>query len=379
MLYNTYIYDIRQSKRNREAMLNWILVVLVALSGCSFCVGADIPGYMDDYDFYTVKDIIDFENGNPIGWKAFNVFCKSISEDFAFLKITNAILVNYTVVRFVKKNSSSPFGTILLYFIIIFPLLSFNILKQSMAFVILLIAFEYIKSNLKVYYVLILLAISFHQSAVVLLLIPLFGYIRFSKRILYVGLIVGFVLLVVSNYHVDTLLNIFYLFSDENDMITGGAKMSKYLNYTKFEVTSMNILGIIESMLFFSLTIWVSKIYYIQAPNKSSLICMLSVLCGTLVLLNNSIPVVFYRLMQYFYIFQIIVYSDVLFGMFRRKKSSPILAIVIMIAYCYIPIKTYFSINPTTGIPLYYQYTPYYSVFDKQYSPVRVSYFGKHE
>lgn len=125
---------------------------------------------------------IDYRDGKEYGWIILNILCKPIG--FLGMQIILSVFQNYVIFKFVKRNVSPNwywFATFLYGFGVNFMVLSASMMRQSLAMMIVLFASPYIAQKRIISSVLlVLLATSMHQSALILLPFCFLGYLRIN-------------------------------------------------------------------------------------------------------------------------------------------------------------------------------------------------------
>ena len=197
---------------------------------------------------------------------------------------------------------------------------NFTLLRQAIAIGFVWVALDdFIKGNLKKYYILVALAISFHFSALVAIVFPLLTKIRFNNYIYFTIL----VLLVALGY-VGISGSILTGFINFTLGSVGLPSASKFLNYLDQEGSS-NFLNFIEAIPFFYIAITQRKslekyqegIFYINM-----LYCYILLMALTMNLFFFS------RFWQY------MMFSYVYLLSFFFQKSNNRQLLTIMMFYC---------------------------------------------
>lgn len=96
---------------------NLIFIWLVVISALQYCVGYDIPIYMNAYETnknISINDIWGDVRYRP-GWLMLQVICHKISDDFVILKIIQALFLNFCVYRFLTRYSKYWYLTLFFY------------------------------------------------------------------------------------------------------------------------------------------------------------------------------------------------------------------------------------------------------------------------
>lgn len=207
----------------------WIIALsFIGIAAFRFEIGADTAySYMPDYDQYpslgNLKPIdFDMTNYQP-GWVVLNSICKSISDSFYTFQTIHALILNLTIIFFLKRNTKNVFAALLVYYIMNYLEYNTECLREAMAISFSLIAYEFYKSKKYIFVLLFaFLAFNFHISALGALLIPLLYKVKFSKKSFTIILLLA----LVSPF-------IYQALPDQTQLImslTGRQDMSSYYN-----------------------------------------------------------------------------------------------------------------------------------------------------
>ncbi len=375
ILYGIIIYDLRNINclsnkiqysitKNEIKYYYIIFCILTTLSGLSFKVGTDVPIYMIEFNSVSWKDFESIEFGlsrkQPL-WLLLQLICKSIANHFSFLKIVIATIVNITLCKFILKNSKLLFTSLLLYFLILFFDVNFNILRQSLSLCCFLICYNYlITKNYLKSYIFIFLAILFHNSAIFLLIIPLLVIIPFEKKITISYLIIAFFSVLFLFIPKDSVIFIIFLSSPDDNLST---LSNAYLNNGDYGESTFSLLTIIIKLLIYYFVVN----YY--SKSKASRVPLAILFCYIFCeIAANSIPIVS-RIKIYFTPIYIIAICNSIYYIFNHykfksiKEKQFIFALIVSL-FLMTPIKSYFIYNPRLVSYNIYQYYPYHSIFN---------------
>lgn len=226
VMFCIWRYDLL-GETNRKDVFYWgICVVFILLSGLRYEIGIDTRMYMKSWEFYPdfwnmhwFEDISRFQEKsyglnrfNP-GWVLYCMIIRAFSEDFTAVQIVTAVLFNIAAFRTIKKYSSYPFLTILIFYINFkFLEFEFEIMRETVAVsVFLLLAFDnYMKRKWVAYYLGTLLAFFMHTSAILMFALPLIRNIDWNlKKYTFIMVIPSFLLAVAGRAILGDLVNIF--------------------------------------------------------------------------------------------------------------------------------------------------------------------------
>ena len=168
-------------------------VILTVFIGLRYKVGADWFQYLSYYNnveglgtiIFNAKNAPYFYDHN---WEpAFKLLCaitKSLGISFQGLVLLITTFNLYSLNKFVSKYLSGDACIFLVLFLSLNMLREFDILRQSLAFYILLFAYEYINKNFLKYLLICFLASLFHISALIFVPAYLFFRWKVNRKVL---------------------------------------------------------------------------------------------------------------------------------------------------------------------------------------------------
>lgn len=389
LFYFIFKYDLSGAQESTlyNRLYTMTMVWFICISGFAYNVGSDIVAYMTEYDHAswtqlpTFKEMLENNERRMPFWTILVTLCRSVSSDFVVLKFVTSAFCNWSFFRFIKKHSQYPFISVLLFAVILYLNMNFNALRQMVSVAIFLLGYEYLANKKWIaYYLTIVVAYLFHSSALICFLFPLFTLIKINLK---TTVLVAVIVLVMSIY--------FYL-SDINGLLQGlffmyGGEMSADIqeaakNYlTDDAVSGLNINGLISilfSTLFYSFILYMSISTYNGIGKKMD--TQFYVIFLLFFALNFTLPVVFFRFLFYVQFFYIIICPTGLLNILKRfNLKTHAFTFLVLTFVIYSPIKVLFVENKSSGVPLIYQYYPYYSVFNPEIDPLRNSLFGSHK
>lgn len=163
-------------KGNKYLYFEYILIVLVM--GLRYKVGGDSLNYFYAFDSWpTLSEIGNFDFSTSKynwGWIFFAAICKAIYDDFVVLQLIQAAIVNAAFFYFFKKNIDKYFMAIFLYGVMFMFTFNTELMRAAMAVSVFLFGFEIFKKKQWVkFYILCMIAFSFHSEAIVMFLLPI--------------------------------------------------------------------------------------------------------------------------------------------------------------------------------------------------------------
>lgn len=155
-----------------------LLIYIVILLGLRYRVGVDTISYMNGFkDVKTLINLnaIDFiEQRYEPGYLLIASLCKTITKDFWFLQLVMATITNGCIFIFLNRYCKNIFIGITIYFLLQWLYFSTEIMRESAAVGIFLLNFKNLQEKKWInYYLISLLSISFHYSAIIIWIFPL--------------------------------------------------------------------------------------------------------------------------------------------------------------------------------------------------------------
>ncbi len=179
-----------QSKNNKISdFIYWtVCIIFILIAGFRWKVGGDSLSYQDFFEWRTpyiyqlnLSELLSFK------WEPFFILllslCKSIVKEFWFFQIVHATFLNIVIFNFIRNNTKLKFISVLIYFCFFYFYFNMEILRESIAICIFIIAYPYYYwGKWKKYYILSLVAILFHNSAIILLFFPFFKNVNINNK-----------------------------------------------------------------------------------------------------------------------------------------------------------------------------------------------------
>lgn len=360
------MYDVQGYTRNKWHWYYLLLIWFIVISGFQYMVGSDIPVYMEEYnDLYNELrfDIGQYQGSRQPGWILLCYGCRQITNDFTLLKLIQATFVNIVIFSFFKRQSKYVFCCITLYAMSLYLLINFNIMRQSFSigFVLLFISY-YIEKRYVISVLFLFLAYMFHNSALLALIIPIFGIMRYN-RIVFVGLIISFFVLFIVLIRMD-------IESATDALIKSGllgdgmSDLSEvYMKSDRLGVRETQI-GLVRSLR----TLFLLSVIFTYISRFREMYFGGLSLVYLLVLVSSFVFPIMFRFGVYFELPFYIVFSSVIieFPLGRLKQIRYLFYIFVFMFYSFFPLKEYLSRYP--GAPYRYidQYYPYHSVLNPE-------------
>lgn len=362
-LFLVWKYDFRGKKTHKDRWFKGLLLWYIVISALQYYVGVDIAIYIDKYSIFreplNLDSFVDKagERVQP-GWLILTWFCKLFTDDFILMKIIQAIFFNIAVFTFFKREAKYVFLCIFFFSVTDYLVCNFNVLRQSYSIAFGLYAVSALKNDKYLKYGLfVILAFMFHNSALLLLLLPI---IKFFKPNRYTKpLALGTVALVIYVLFKVNMESLAYEIVGSGMMGESGSDMAMlYLNNDK--------LGAREGakFTFHALLVFIVVCYYIS-KKREFYWGGYGVAYLFFLLLSTMMPILwryrlFFDIPYYVMLSQLIVE----FPLKRFKQVKYAFYIGSLVIYMYFPMKDYFYKAPNEKIRYIDQYYPYHSIFD---------------
>lgn len=335
----------------------FLYAIVVLLFGLRNFVGGDTIGYMNMWSGLPTLDklgVFDFINAKyaPM-WYIFNAVCKSINGEFWTFQIFHAIIVNAVIFYTISKYSNYRFTAIL--FFALSELLYFNceILRESLSVSCGLLAFNYyVDKKWGKYYILALLALSFHKSAVCLLFLPLiYNYTstKISNKQLAILVVCGFVF---STFVLPYAVRVFMPFFA--DSFEGYSTMHR-----------ASILGTLRSCLFVVLLTYLIKHY--ETSDEHDIVIVGTKFYLLAQVIGLFLPIFSTRFINYFLIYYIILLADFVWN---HRGAHKLLVLALYANFLFGIVRQQTKdvsswVSSTAHDYYFYEiYIPYYTIFE---------------
>lgn len=293
-------------KRAKWAILpiGGILIAFVGFRDVS--VGTDTANY--SFYFQVLK------HGGPIHSEYLYGFLNKlvifVNGEYFWVQLLSAILVVVPVFFVIHKKSPYPYLSIFLYLTLYIYFYSFNIVRQSIAISLCFLAVSYFFKNRLWYFGLVITAINFHASAIIM--VPLYFIDKISPkgRHIAAALLITFVIgIFLPSY----IINI-----------------AAFLGYANYIEGGFALGSLIGNMFYLILLNTVFFVIYKFEKDKSNTLFLLFFLF--LVVSNLLIRFPYgNRIILYFSIFQVL-YFPILLNSLRKKEKSMLFVFLIIYA-----------------------------------------------
>jgi len=361
-----YDFRIKESKRSTR-FYNFMLVVFILVAGLRWKVGGDSITYQSVFEDYipTLPELLS-TNGFVFRWEPLFILlmsaCKTITNDFLLFQIIHAVFINFVIFRFIARFTSFRFFALLIYGIFFYWYFNMEILRESIAICLFLLAYpSYQKSRWGRYYLYVFIAIFFHNSAAVLLFFPFFRNIRMDNK--WIIKLSAFVVLMIAFLSYAPVL-----FGDI------GFLNRLFVRYELYSTFNTNVFGKIYSFTFFMFLPYLVYYFnskYIKSGMFEDLFFNYFLVAALTILFSG-----FSRFINYFIPFMA-VYAAMIIGClisryrFRQIKYIMLFLIVVPSLYHKISYYSYSTVQAYPDTRRVNAWYPYASVLDKQEYPFR--------
>ncbi|WP_195439677.1 EpsG family protein [Parabacteroides goldsteinii] len=372
-------YDVYGNMRYKYTSFYLIVFLFIFLNIFSYKIGGDMGVYTYRWNnvyrsIFAINylDEIDLRSQERPGWILLTSFLKGICDNFIILKIFLAFWVNLIVAHFIKSNTKFIFSALLIYFIVSYFNYNFEILRESIAVSFFLLSFPfYVNRKWIKYFICFLFAFMFHESSLVMLIMPFFSlFERINNRALLLLMILLYVLFLSFDI-ISFLLNIL-----PNDF----AFYAKVVGYMNSEVYGENVS---VNMYYFFVASFVMPFlsFLVLMNNKEKKCISVFILISIVFSLFTSKIVIFYRFNNYIILPLIVAYIEVIYLVSKKIiicKSKKIFFIPILLLYLsYKVFNIYLKEEKIANGKFYNRYYPYNSIFEEKISKDRSSFLDQ--
>lgn len=372
LLILTVRYDINGKTSYRDQWYVAVTVILILIAGLRFRLGEDTINYI--YMFYhDTPDITEidlefiFDSGQPPLWILLNSIIKTLGGRFFIVQLIQATILTTLMLKYFKKHSSYPFVCVTMYFLWRYQWYSMVVMKAAIALSIILYANDYfLEKKYKKGFLLILIATGFHQSSILLAIIPFLTFLRLN--------IFGIAMMVcaffVGAFLQNKLGDVFALFEIADGMSN---KLDDYLD-SDFMTQTHNLNYFVVNV--FPIIIYpILSIVYLKNNCKESKILKLEpflVIALLFQMMQFNINIM-YRYIYVFTPYYIIFISH--FFMEFSKKSMMLkksLSYIRTFTIVFPLIASFAYLHPLTHVDFY----PYSSVIERSTDAAREKYYA---
>ena len=340
-------YNKRMAKDLRIFCMCGICLYIVLLFGLRYRVGIDTINYMDN--FAQLPSLSDFEN---IDWAERKMepgstllcmICKSVVSDFWLTQLVFAAITNSCMFIFIYRQCRNPFIGVFVYFVLAMFYFSAEIMRESAAVGLFLLNFRNFQNRRwGRYYMLCLLSVLFHYSAIITFLFPLVRILKIN--IWYIIGCVGIIMVAPIFDMLNQLLTFATIASRVDAYVIQAQNVN--INFRIFFIIYLGIPALSAVLLAYK--------YDKDSDIMKYVLLHLCLCCGVF-----AIPIIFSRFANYTLPFVIVVIANLLsLQQLQRYVRMLLLFIVVSSQVLYYG-------------NMYRRWIPYVSVFNPVKIPAR--------
>lgn len=316
-------------KKNVFLTFSGILLFIVSGFRGPF-VGTDTLSYFNIYDlanYQSFAKLLEVNFGVEKGYLLLNKIIGNMFDNRQSIIIFTSFVIIWGVLYFIEKNSSDVWMSVFLFVTLYYFGVSMNIVRQFMALSVFFIAYEQLKQNRNLLYILLIwLASTLHSSAWILLVLLILNKIKPNLRnmkVIFLGAIV--------------ITTILYILPSIILDISG-----KYIVYegTKYiegnSVGGIVIVWLSQVILYFcSMFIIKNKNNISESEKKSIFLYSVMVLISVCIRILSTQIFLIHRLSFYFEIFMIVLIPNVVNLLVKERLLVKFLICLILALYFY--------------------------------------------
>ena len=375
-VYCSIHFDVMGNTHNRKRVYRLLLIWFIAVSGLQYMVGSDTPNYMSNYkilnpDLISLENILNYDVRYQPGWMLLSYLCRFVTEDFLLLKILIATFLNISIFVFFEKNTKYIFTAILLYALLDYLVLNFNVLRHSVAIGFALYAISAIKDSNWIRFILYFCcAYMFHNSALLLLIFPLIKFLKYNKY-------------AIVAIYMFLFIIIYFLAKTDLALLMSNILFSGYIDSEIAQIgqgyLSSERLGGQSDFAIFSITrlIFFGAVTYYLLHYKYSFWGMFGIAYIFFLVISGFMPIL-WRFRLYVDFPFLVIISQVIIDIITHRIFFRKRIIVVPIIYSltiFLFTKDLFSKAPGEKYAAIDQYYPYHSIFNPQINQEQMIYF----
>ncbi|MCQ2333122.1 MAG: EpsG family protein [Paludibacteraceae bacterium] len=298
-----------------------LYLLLICIVGFSYGLGGDKFAYMGYFEHYqdsfeNVFGAIAYEfvrMGFMPLWTLLCLTVKSTVDSFYVMQFVLALLVNIPICEVVRKHTDHGFIFLLLYFVSeVFFQFNTEVMREGPAIAFGLLAIEnYLNGKKGKYCLWTMLALGFHLSAVVLLVVPFIRRLQLTRRnmlIILGGTIVAWLL---SD---KVLLPVLSYFLNHNIDVLG----QKMITYTTIQTTFFGFLRSFLSIMVLPIAATYFNRRLLVNEQENHYREYMTALLVLLAFIGCTFPG-FTRFFNYVQIFYLLMLTDLIYSLFATK------------------------------------------------------------
>lgn len=293
------LFLISYVKRWHNEIFWGTITFLILFAGLrAYTIGTDTPTYKAVFQYLEPKE--------PL-WYGLNIIISSLGLSYTSLLIAASSLTMIPLAIAIKRSSINPQLSIFIYYGLFGYLNSFNTMRQLVAVSFVLLAYTYCKKKYKCI-ALIIVAVGFHYSAIVALLIFLIDRLRLNSSIIY--LFISFVFGCICNDSIFSAL-----------MGPYGQYLDSEFGYRE-NLSSAIVMAFLLNLLFL-------MIFY-TSSNKLHNSIWLKIFLFGIIITNMTMQLVLgARIIMYFTMAQTVLYPS--YFKYNRERHPALLQLIVFV------------------------------------------------
>jgi hypothetical protein len=347
ILFSTSLAEFSQSKENRFFVYLFSCFIIICLSGLRWNTGTDWLSY---YEFFENEE--NYHLFEP-GYVLINHLFKQIIDNYSFFLLGTSTLILFLFGKAIFNMSPYPIFSMFLLISLVLPFW----VRQSFSLAVLFLGFYFLSQNSKKKYLfLVLIASTFHYSALIALPFVFFYNSKLSSKVIIISLIVAY-----SNSQLNLLSNLvdYFLQIIGMDGIVGAAKLANYLETEtineNIDYGFRNLVSVLNIISYIALFHFFKK--KIKFGYETYNIMFNAYFFGSVINLMSMGDIeVFRRFSMFFSLAPVILFPILIFNIHDKYLKIIFITLVSLISFgrYYGNLSSYWS-----------EYYPYISIFNK--------------
>lgn len=370
-------YDINGKTRYRNECYLAMLVVFILIAGLRYRLGVDTTRYLTRFYYETPKlnelTWDDFELGSDPLYTLLNSVVLTLGGKFYMVQLLHAIFVNTLIFKYIKKHTDAIFISIFIFFIWQYALINMEEMRASMSLVVCLFANDYMLEKKWVKGLLLyVIGCLFHASTIIVMIMPMFFFLRLNKLGILVLLGAFFFSFVIQSYLSDYIALI-----EINDEID--AKAQSYADSENFMETNRNVFGYLS--LIISCGYSVISLWYMKIGRFDTRLVKIEpqiMVYLIFAVMYIGLPIA-YRFSRFYIVYNIMFVAE--FMVYLFKKREPRIGQYIVYTKALIIMFPFFFLiyKGRSAEKTWVRYHPYSSIFDQNLDEKRERVYSFYE
>lgn len=360
LLFPCIRYDICAKKGGEGIWYQITLWTLILLAAFRYRTGGDTLNYYDlfkDYPLISELGRFDFLGAdyNPM-WYVLNAFFRSFGNSFFLFQLAEAIFVNVVIFRFFYRYCHYFFMAVLVYYFGYYFYFNMEILREIICICLFLIAYPFLEEKRYLpYFMVMILALFFHTSAIAMLVAPIFMTLKRDR--------LGFSILACLS-----ISAILFTFDIVGILLSSvfGTEVNLVRQYLAIE--QPNLTGAILTFLIavpFLMIFYLREKLDIHSDNKFGALLNFVVIIHSVAMFMRG-PA---RLANYYMLIGVVFIINTLMDNWPKIRSSQYTTLLVMgtMFFYFFNLTFFYTKSKNTevrGTHVYDRYIPYVSVFN---------------